>query len=127
LAGLLIHGPLEFFLTPAHRRKRAGAGIAIFRRESAGQRQLAATAVFLALGLGRTRHFSRHDTAGRHARAARCACALDRLRLILIVSSCLRRTTTRFFLGPAAGFGFSLKAGLFFGLPTSGFFPLALA
>src|SRR5690606_20160606 len=124
----LIHGPLEFLLPATHRRKRAGAGIAILGGQRAGECELAAAAVLLALGLGRAGDLGRGNAARRQGRSGCATGALDWLGLLLVVRDrCGRRAAAGFLLGAAAGFGLGLKAGLFLGLAACGLLTLALA
>ena len=79
LARLVVHRALELFLAAAHRRQRAGARL--FLGGGRVQRQLAAAAVFLALGARRPRGFGRREAARRQAACAAlrlCACRLHR-------------------------------------------------
>ena len=123
LARLAVHGTLELLLAATHRRQRTAAAVLVGQRS--GERELAATAVLLALGL---------DRLGRGNfgldRAALDGSDATRLCLFFFLGSTRfsgRRATARLFLGAAARLCLGLKASLLVRLAAGGFLALAAA
>ena len=124
LARFLVQRALELLLAAAHRRQRAGARVLVGQRRV--QRQLAAAAVVLALGLGGLAQLPALTMRLTGPRA-RPRFGLPLLRPRRRQLRSLRRAAARFFLGAAAGFGLGLQARLFLGLAARGFLALAAA